>query len=53
MKIQIAKVQNFKTIDDNRIEQITPFATKVQNLVTYLELSGQLKHLTKPILLVI
>ncbi|XP_017487335.1 PREDICTED: uncharacterized protein LOC108375702 [Rhagoletis zephyria] len=51
VKSQIARIRNFSQISENRLELLVPFATKVQNLATFLESAGCEYHLSNPTLM--
>ncbi|XP_036342421.1 uncharacterized protein LOC118751716 [Rhagoletis pomonella] len=51
VKSQIAKIQAVAPIVENRIEQIVPFATKVQNLSWFLQSANCDHHLSNPTLM--
>lgn len=51
VKSQIARIRNFSSIPENRLELLVPFATKVQNLATFLESAGCEYHLSNPTLM--
>ncbi|XP_017468539.1 PREDICTED: uncharacterized protein LOC108360659 [Rhagoletis zephyria] len=51
VKSQIAKIQGVAPIAENRIDQIVPFATKVQNLSSFLQSANCDHHLSNPTLM--
>lgn len=51
VKSQIEKIRNVPMIPENRIDQLVPFAAKVQNLVSFLESAQNEHHLCNPTLM--
>ncbi|XP_017474735.1 PREDICTED: uncharacterized protein LOC108365255 [Rhagoletis zephyria] len=51
VKSQIGKIQDVAPIHENLIKRIVPFATKVQNLASFLESANCDHHLANPTLM--
>lgn len=46
VRSQIQRVRDLAPLDENKLEQLDPFATTVQNLATFLDTDATRMHLT-------
>lgn len=51
IRSQITEVRRIAAIDENHLEQLIPFATKIRNLSTFLETTNSQQHLANPMLI--